>query len=504
MSNANLIIDKLKSEIAEFKAEHSAEQVGTVLEVGDGIAKVAGLDDVSYSEIILFESASGTEITGLALNLEEDQTGVVIFGAYKEIKEGDVARPTGRVLSVPVSDAMIGRTLNALLEGIDGKGDIEADKTMPVEKIAPGVMTREPVGVPMQTGIKSIDAMVPVGRGQRELIIGDRQTGKSAVAIDTILNQKGQNLKCIYVAIGQRESKIRKIVQQLEEQGAMEYTTVVLAGSSEPAAMNYLAPYSATALAEYFMAKGEDVLVVYDDLSKHAMAYRQMSLLLKRPPGREAFPGDVFYLHSRLLERSARLNDKNGGGSITALPIIETQAGDVSAYIPTNVISITDGQIYLEADLFNKGQRPAINAGLSVSRVGSAAQTKLIKKLSGTLRLDLAQYRELEAFAQFGSDVDDETKKRLERGKRTVEVLKQGQYEPQSVAQQGAVMYALTKGYMDDVDADGIMEWETGLHKYMASSHKDFTDSLNAKPELSDEVEEKLKEIIGEYKEMQA
>jgi len=502
MSNASLIIEKLKSEIAGYKEEQSAENVGTVLEVGDGIAKIAGLDDVSYSEIILFDTAAGNQITGLALNLEEDQTGVVIFGAYKEIKEGDIARPTGRVLSVPVSEKMIGRTLNALLEGIDGKGDIDASETMPVEKIAPGVMTREPVGVPMQTGIKSIDAMVPVGRGQRELIIGDRQTGKSAVAIDTILNQKGQNLKCIYVAIGQRESKIRKIVQQLEERGAMEYTTVVLAGSSEPAAMNYLAPYSATALAEYFMAKGEDVLVVYDDLSKHAMAYRQMSLLLKRPPGREAYPGDVFYLHSRLLERSARVNEENGGGSITALPIIETQAGDVSAYIPTNVISITDGQIYLEADLFNKGQRPAINAGLSVSRVGSAAQTKLIKKLSGTLRLDLAQYRELEAFAQFGSDVDDETKKRLERGKRTVEVLKQGQYEPQSTAQQGAVMYALTKGHMDDVDADKVGEWEAGLHKFMASNHKDFVESLNEKPELSDEVEERLKAIIGEYKEM--
>ncbi len=502
MAQAQLIIDKLKAEIAGFAEEQSSEQVGTVLEVGDGIAKVAGLDDVAYSEIILFDTAAGNQITGLALNLEEDQTGVVIFGAYKEIKEGDIARPTGRVLSVPVSEKMIGRTMNALLETIDGKGAIETNETMPVEKIAPGVMTREPVGVPMQTGVKSIDAMVPVGRGQRELIIGDRQTGKSAVAIDTILNQKGQNLKCIYVAIGQRESKIRKIVQQLEEQGAMEYTTVVLAGASEPAAMNYLAPYSATALAEYFMAKGEDVLVVYDDLSKHAMAYRQMSLLLKRPPGREAYPGDVFYLHSRLLERSARLNDDNGGGSITALPIIETQAGDVSAYIPTNVISITDGQIYLEADLFNKGQRPAINAGLSVSRVGSAAQTKLIKKLSGTLRLDLAQYRELEAFAQFGSDVDDETKKRLERGKRTVEVLKQGQYEPQSVAQQGAVMYALTKGHMDDVDADKIGEWEAGLHKYMASNHKDFVNGLNEKPELSDEVEETLKKIIGEYKEM--
>ncbi len=504
MAHADLIIKKLKEEIAGFKDEQSSDKVGTVLEVGDGIATIAGLDDVQASEIVLFDTADGEEIVGLAMNLEEDQTGAVIFGDYKKIAEGDAARMTGKVLSVPVGDDFVGRVTNALLDPIDGKGDISSSETYPVERIAPGVMTREPVGVPMQTGIKSIDAMVPVGRGQRELIIGDRQTGKSAVAIDTILNQKGQDITCIYVAIGQRESKIRKIVQQLEERGAMDYTTVVLAGASDPAAMSFLAPYSATALAEFYMAQGRDVLVIYDDLSKHAMAYRQMALLLKRPPGREAYPGDVFYLHSRLLERSARLNEVNGGGSITALPIIETQAGDVSAYIPTNVISITDGQIYLESDLFNKGQRPAINAGLSVSRVGSAAQTKIIKKLSGTLRLDLAQYRELEAFAAFGSDVDEETKMRLERGKRTVEVLKQSQYAPLTTAQQGMIMYALTKGYVDDVAVEDVVSWEEGLHKFAAANHSDLIDQINATPELTEEIEGGIQKVIKEYKEMQS
>lgn len=502
MSNAQRVIEKMKEEIAGFSRSQSAEKIGTVLEVGDGIAKIAGLDDIAASETILIETSSGTEVPGLALNLEEDQTGVVIFGDYKEIREGDTARPTGRILSVPVGEAFNGRVVDALLAPVDGKGDIASSETNTVEKIAPGVITREPVGVPMQTGIKAIDSMIPIGRGQRELIIGDRQTGKTAVAIDTILNQAGQNMKCIYVAIGQRESKIRKIVAQLEERGAMEYTTVVLAGASDPAAMNYLAPYSATALGEYFMTKGEDVLVVYDDLSKHAQSYRQMSLLLKRPPGREAYPGDVFYLHSRLLERSARLNEENGGGSLTALPIIETQAGDVSAYIPTNVISITDGQIYLEADLFYKGIRPAINAGLSVSRVGSSAQTKAIKKLSGTLRLDLAQYRELEAFAAFGSDVDDETRARLERGKRTIEVLKQGQYEPLTVAGQVIAMHALTQGMMDSVAIEKVEEWETGLHTYMESSHKEIIDAIMQKKELDEELENKLKKAIQEYKEM--
>lgn len=502
MSNAQRVIEKMKEGISSFSREQAAEKIGTVLEVGDGIAKIAGLDDIAASEIILIETSSGTEVTGLALNLEEDQTGVVIFGDYKEIREGDVARPTGRILSVPVGDAFNGRVVDALLVPVDGKGDVASSETYMVEKIAPGVITREPVGVPMQTGIKAIDSMIPIGRGQRELIIGDRQTGKTAVAIDTILNQAGQNMKCIYVAIGQREAKIRKIVAQLEEHGAMEYTTVVLAGASDPAAMSYLAPYSATALGEYFMAKGEDVLVVYDDLSKHAQAYRQMSLLLKRPPGREAYPGDVFYLHSRLLERSARLNKENGGGSLTALPIIETQSGDVSAYIPTNVISITDGQIYLEADLFYKGIRPAINAGLSVSRVGSSAQTKAIKKLSGTLRLDLAQYRELEAFAAFGSDVDDETRARLERGKRTIEVLKQGQYEPLTIAGQVVIMYALTNGLLDDVEEEKVEEWESGLHTYMESSHKEIIEGIMQKKELDEELEAQLKKAIEEYKEM--
>lgn len=502
MSNAQRVIEKMKEEITGFSRDQAAEKIGTVLEVGDGIAKIAGLDDIAASEIILIETSVGKEVTGLALNLEEDQTGVVIFGDYKEIREGDTARPTGRILSVPVGEAFVGRVVDALLAPVDGKGDIASQETYTVEKIAPGVITREPVGVPMQTGIKAIDSMIPIGRGQRELIIGDRQTGKTAVAIDTILNQVGQDMKCIYVAIGQRESKIRKIVAQLEEHGAMAYTTVVLAGASNPAAMSYLAPYSATALGEYFMAKGEDVLVVYDDLSKHAQSYRQMSLLLKRPPGREAYPGDVFYLHSRLLERSARLNEEHGGGSLTALPIIETQAGDVSAYIPTNVISITDGQIYLEADLFYKGIRPAINAGLSVSRVGSSAQTKAIKKLSGTLRLDLAQYRELEAFAAFGSDVDDETRARLERGKRTIEVLKQGQYEPLTVAGQVVIMYALTQGLMDSVDVEKIEEWEKGLHTYMESSHKEIMDRITQKKELDDDLEKQLKKAIEEYKEM--
>ncbi len=502
MSNAQRVIEKMKEGISSFSREQAAEKIGTVLEVGDGIAKIAGLDDIAASEIILIETSSGTEVTGLALNLEEDQTGVVIFGDYKEIREGDVARPTGRILSVPVGDSFNGRVVDALLVPVDGKGDVASSETYMVEKIAPGVITREPVGVPMQTGIKAIDSMIPIGRGQRELIIGDRQTGKTAVAIDTILNQAGQNMKFIYVAIGQREAKIRKIVAQLEEHGAMEYTTVVLAGASDPAAMSYLAPYSATALGEYFMAKGEDVLVVYDDLSKHAQAYRQMSLLLKRPPGREAYPGDVFYLHSRLLERSARLNKENGGGSLTALPIIETQSGDVSAYIPTNVISITDGQIYLEADLFYKGIRPAINAGLSVSRVGSSAQTKAIKKLSGTLRLDLAQYRELEAFAAFGSDVDDETRARLERGKRTIEVLKQGQYEPLTIAGQVVIMYALTNGLLDDVEEEKVEEWESGLHTYMESSHKEIIEGIMQKKELDEELEAQLKKAIEEYKEM--
>ncbi len=502
MAQADRIIEKLSKEIEGFKDEVLVENVGTVLEVGDGIAKIAGLDELAASEIVDIETKNGQKIQGLALNLEENEVGIVIFGDYKNISEGDIARATGRILSVPVGDEMIGRTLDALLNPIDGKGEIKTDKMNPVEKVAPGVMTREPVGEPLQTGIKAIDAMVPIGRGQRELIIGDRQTGKSAVAIDTIINQKGQNIKCIYVAIGQRESKIRKITKKLEEVGAMEYTTIVLAGSSASAAMNFLAPYSGAALSEYFMEKGEDVLIVYDDLSKHAMSYRQMSLLLKRPPGREAYPGDVFYLHSRLLERSARLNEKNGGGSVTALPIIETQAGDVSAYIPTNVISITDGQIYLESDLFNKGIRPAINAGLSVSRVGSSAQTKIIKKLAGTLRLDLAQYRELEAFAAFGSDVDADTKQKLERGKRTVEILKQGQYEPLSVAEQAIIIYAVTNGFADDVDADAMVEWEKGLHKFAESNHNDLVEEINKEKTISDEIKERMNKVIEEYKEM--
>ncbi len=502
MTQADRIIERLSKEIEGFKDDISTENVGTVLEVGDGIAKVAGLEDLAASEIVKIETNDGENISGLALNLEEDEVGIVVFGDYKKISEGDIARATGEILSVPVGDEMIGRTVDALLNPIDGKGEIKTSKKNPVEKVAPGVMTREPVGQPLQTGIKAIDTMVPIGRGQRELIIGDRQTGKTAVAIDTIINQKGEDIKCIYVAIGQRESKIRKISKKLEEAGAMEYTTIVLAGSSSSAAMNFLAPYSGAALSEYFMSKGEDVLIIYDDLSKHAMAYRQMSLLLKRPPGREAYPGDVFYLHSRLLERSARLNEANGGGSVTALPIIETQAGDVSAYIPTNVISITDGQIYLESDLFNKGIRPAINAGLSVSRVGSSAQTKIIKKLAGTLRLDLAQYRELEAFAAFGSDVDEDTKKKLERGKRTVEILKQGQYQPLSVAEQAIIIFAVTNGFADDVESEKIVEWEKGLHNFVNNTHSDLAEEINTEKTISDEIKDKMKNAIEEYKEM--
>ncbi len=502
MAHAQRIIEKLAQEIAGYEQDTQQEQVGTVLEVGDGIAKIAGLDDIAASEIVSIETHNGKKISGLALNLEEDEIGVVIFGNYKDIAEGDIARGTGRILSVPVGEAMIGRTVNALLEPLDGKGEIATTAFAPVEKIAPGVMTREPVSEPMQTGIKAIDAMVPIGRGQRELIIGDRQTGKTAVAIDAIINQKGQKIKCIYVAIGQRESKIRKITKKLEEAGAMDYTTVILAGASMSAAMNFLAPYSGAALSEYFMEKGEDVLIVYDDLSKHAMSYRQMSLLLKRPPGREAYPGDVFYLHSRLLERSARLNEANGGGSVTALPIIETQAGDVSAYIPTNVISITDGQIYLESDLFNKGIRPAINAGLSVSRVGSSAQTKIMKKLSGTLRLDLAQYRELEAFAAFGSDVDEDTRQKLERGKRTVEILKQGQYAPLSVAQQAIIIYAVTKGFADDVAPEDIVAWEEGLHQFVATTHPELLEKIEKEKDLSDDIVAEIEAVLKEYKEM--
>jgi len=496
--NKDYIIEQLKSQIAGFEAETKTEKVGTVMEIGDGVARISGLTDVMASEMLEFPNGE----FGVALNLEEERVGAMVLGGYDDIKEGDQVKSTGKILSVPVSDNFIGRVINPLGLPIDGKGDIKADEFYPIEKIAPGVITRKSVHQPVQTGIKAIDAMIPVGRGQRELIIGDRQTGKTAIAVDTILNQKGQDMICIYVAIGQKESKVARIVGELTERGAMEYTTVVVAGASDPAALSYIAPYAGCALGEYFMDKGKDVLIVYDDLSRHAWAYRQISLILRRPPGREAYPGDVFYVHSRLLERSAKLNEKFGGGSITALPIIETQAGDVSAYIPTNVISITDGQIYLEADLFYKGIRPALNVGISVSRVGSSAQIKAMKKVAGKLRLDIAQFRELEAFAQFGSDLDDATKQKIERGKRTVEILKQGQYEPMAVENQVAILYAVTNGFTDDVEVSKVRDWEKDFHKYLKSSKKDVLELIAAKKELSDDVVAALEGAIKEFKEV--
>ncbi len=505
--NKDYIIDELKKQLENFQATTQTEKVGTVTEIGDGVAKISGLSDAMVSEMLEFLPAEASKagpapLYGVALNLEEGNVGAMILGAYEGIKEGDTVKSTGKILSVPVGDMMVGRVVNPLGEAIDGKGEIKSETFYPVEKIAPGVITRKGVSVPVQTGIKAIDAMIPVGRGQRELIIGDRQTGKTAIAIDTIINQKGKELICIYVAIGQKESKIARIMGELEKHGAMEHTIIVVAGASDPSALSFIAPYAGCAMGEYFMDKGKDVLIVYDDLSKHAWAYRQISLILRRPPGREAYPGDIFYLHSRLLERSARLNENYGGGSITALPVIETQAGDVSAYIPTNVISITDGQIYLETDLFYKGIRPALNVGLSVSRVGSSAQTKAMKKVAGKLRLDLAQFRELEAFAQFGSDLDEATRKQIERGKRTVEVLKQDQYEPMPVEHQVAIIYALINGFLDDVAVEKVKTWENDFHKYMKSSQKEVLDLIAEKKELTDEVVAGLEKAIKEFKEV--
>ena len=465
-------------------------------EFGDGIARISGLSDVLASEMLEFPGGK----FGVALNLEEDTIGAIILGDETGIKEGDTVKSTGRILEVPVGEAVIGRVVNPLGKAIDGKGDIQSDKFYPVEKIAPRVITRESVNTPVQTGIKAIDSMIPIGRGQRELIIGDRQVGKTAITIDTIINQKGQNMICIYVAIGQKESKIAKMVAELEKHGAMEYTTFVVAGASDPASLSFIAPYAGCAMGEYIMDQGKDVLVIYDDLSKHAWAYRQISLLLRRPPGREAYPGDVFYLHSRLLERAAKLNKDYGGGSLTALPIIETQAGDISAYIPTNVISITDGQIYLEPDLFNQGIRPALNIGLSVSRVGSAAQSKAMKKVASKLRMELAQYRELAAFAQFGSDLDESTQKQLERGKRLTEILKQGQYEPMSVALQVSILYAAINGFLDDVPVDRIKEFETEFHSYMTASQSALLDEIMKTGDIADDSESKLKTAIDDFK----
>jgi len=473
--STNQVIEELKKHISAFEKTVEVEEVGTVIEVGDGIARMNGLTSCQSQEMLEFPGG----IMGVALNLEEETVGAMILGEYEKIKEGDIVKRTGRILSVPVGEKVIGRVVNALGQAIDGKGDIVTKEFYPIEKTAPGVMSRQPVAVPVQTGIKAIDAMIPIGRGQRELIIGDRQTGKTAIAIDAIINQKGQNMKCIYVAIGQKESKVARIVAKLEENGAMEYTTVVVAGASDPAAMSFIAPYAGVTMAEYFADKGEDVLIVYDDLTKQAWAYREISLLLRRPPGREAYPGDVFYLHSRLLERACNLNKEHGGGSITALPIIETQASDVTAYIPTNVISITDGQIFLETDLFFKGIRPAVNVGISVSRVGGAAQTKPMKKVSGKIKLALAQYRELEAFAQFASDLDVETKKQLDRGARVVELMKQSQYSPMAVADQVASIYAVDNGYFDDVAVTDILKTEKKLLDFLRGSHSTLLEKIS-------------------------
>ncbi len=491
----NHIVENLRKQIEKFQGDLKVEKVGHVVEIFDGIARVSGLSDLKASEMVTFASGA----TGVALNLEEDTVGIIVLGDFSNIHEGEEVKATGNILSVPVSDAQIGRVLNALGEPIDGKGTIKTDKRNPIEKVAPGVITRLSVDQPVQTGIKAIDALIPIGRGQRELIIGDRQTGKTAIAIDTILNQKGQNMICVYVSIGQKDSKLRKLQTRLEEGGAMDYTIMVSAGASEPASLAYIAPYTGVSIAEYFMDQGKDVLIIYDDLSKHAVAYREISLLLRRPPGREAYPGDVFYLHSRLLERACRRNKEYGGGSITALPIIETQAGDVSAYIPTNVISITDGQIFLETDLFYKGIRPAVNVGLSVSRVGATAQIKAMKKVAGKIKLELAQYRELEAFAQFGSDLDEGTKKQLERGKRSVEVLKQPQYSPVATIDQVVVFYALINGYIDGVDIDKVKEFETGLAEYASRNAKTFYKEVAETRMWSDAGEEELKKVIADF-----
>ncbi len=495
MTTKKEIINSLQDALDKFHVESKEEQVGTVLSVGDGTARMSGLSEARSSEMLEFTGG----VYGVVLNLEENGVGAVILGDASKIKEGDTVKTTGKILSIPVSNDVVGRVLNPLGVPIDGKGKITEKNFLPIEKIAPGVMTRKSVNTPLQTGIKAIDSMIPIGRGQRELIIGDRQTGKTAIAIDTIINQKGLGVKCVYVAIGQKESKIAKIVARLEEAGAMEYTTVVVAGASDPASLSYIAPFTGCTIGEYFMNKGEDALVVYDDLSKQAWAYREISLLLRRPPGREAYPGDVFYLHSRLLERAARLNEENGGGSLTALPIIETQAGDVSAYIPTNVISITDGQIYLETSLFYKGMRPALNVGLSVSRVGSSAQTKAMKKVAGKLRLELAQFRELEAFAQFASDLDPQTKQQIERGSRITELLKQKQYDPMPFEQQVSVLYAVTNGYLDNIPVEQVVEWEIGFNKFMISSGADILDEMRKEKKITDNIEENLKKAIEDY-----
>ena len=486
----------IKEQIKNYSVHLETTDVGTVIQVADGIARIHGLDNAMQGELLEFPG----EVYGMVLNLEEDNVGAVLLGNQKNINEGDTVKTTGRVVEVPVGDCMLGRVVNALGQPIDGKGPIETDRYRQIERVASGVISRKSVDTPLQTGIKAIDSMVPIGRGQRELIIGDRQTGKTAIAIDTIINQKGQNVKCIYVAIGQKASTVASLVKTLEEFGAMSYTTVVASTASELAPLQYIAPYAGCAIGEEWMEAGQDVLIVYDDLSKHAAAYRTLSLLLKRPPGREAYPGDVFYLHSRLLERAARLSDKLGGGSLTALPIIETQAGDVSAYIPTNVISITDGQIYLETEMFNSGFRPAINAGLSVSRVGGSAQIKAMKKIAAPIRVELAQYRELAAFAQFGSELDADTTEKLAQGERIREILKQPQYQPMPVEKQVMIIYAATKKYLIDIPVEKILDFEKALFEYVDTKYPEVPEAIRTEKVISDETEAKLVKAIEECK----
>lgn len=487
----------IKEQIKNYKQKLETSDVGTVIQVADGIARIHGLENAMQGELLEFPG----EVYGMVLNLEEDNVGAVLLGDSNSINEGDIVKTTGKVVEVPVGDAMLGRVVNALGQPIDGKGPISTTKSRPVERVASGVISRKSVDTPLQTGIKAIDAMVPIGRGQRELIIGDRQTGKTAIAIDTIINQKGQGVNCIYVAIGQKASTVAGIVKTLTEYGAMAYTTVVVSTASELAPLQYIAPYAGCAIGEEWMESGKDVLVIYDDLTKHAAAYRTLSLLLRRPPGREAFPGDVFYLHSRLLERAAKLSDALGGGSLTALPIIETQAGDVSAYIPTNVISITDGQIYLETEMFNSGFRPAINAGLSVSRVGGAAQIGAMKKLAAPIRVELAQFRELAAFSQFGSELDDDTKEKLAQGERIREMLKQPQYRPMPVEKQVVIIYAATRKYLLDIPVDRVLEFEDGLFEFIQTKYPEIFEKIKTDKKLSDELEDSLSKAITEFKE---
>jgi F-type H+-transporting ATPase subunit alpha len=493
---ASEINEIIRKQIENFETGVTVSEVGTVIKIGDGIAELHGLEKVMAGELLAFPH----DVSGLALNLEEDKVGAVLFGDFQKIREGDLVKRTGRIMQVPVGEALVGRVVDVLGNPIDDRGPIVTEHYFPVERIAPGVVDRQPVKEPLQTGLKAIDAMVPIGRGQRELIIGDRQTGKTAVAVDTIINQKGKDVICIYVAIGQKASTVAQVVKTLQDFGAMEYTIVIKATASDPAAMQFLAPYSGAAMGEYFRDNGRHALTIYDDLSKQAAAYREISLLLRRPPGREAYPGDVFYLHSRLLERAAKLSDVKGGGSLTSLPIIETQAGDISAYIPTNVISITDGQIFLEADLFNSGFRPAINVGNSVSRVGGSAQIKAMKQVAGTLRLDLAQFRELQAFAQFGSDLDKATQAQLARGQRLTEILKQPQYQPMDVEKQVLVIWAATNGYTDDIAIEDVKRFETTLLKFVENSHPGLLAAIVEEKQLTEEIRDDLKQVLEDFK----